>query len=102
MLLTRKDVLKYINKDRNKRPNSFTVNKRLAKQNYIVNINVAENHKKVKDCLKQTDSLNRSRDLIEDDINKQENTFKQRLEEKRKQKLSSSFIFENNSNNVLI
>jgi len=72
------------------------------KRDYIVNVNLADNHKKVKDYMKQSDSLNRSKDLIVDDINKQENSFKQRLEEKKKSKLSSSFIMENNNNNVIL
>jgi hypothetical protein len=103
MLLTRKDILRHLNKERNlnKRPSSYTVKPKM-KRNIIVNVNLADNHQKVNDYMKQSDSLNRSKDLIVDEINKQENSFRQRLEEKKKSKLSSSFIMENNDSNVIL
>ena len=62
-----------------------------CKHNYLVNVGLSETNNKVNECIKQSDSLNRSKDFIIDEISKQENNFKQRLEERRKSK-SPSFI----------
>ena len=70
------------------------MDKKTKSQSYIVKVNLADNSKKVKACIDQTNELNRSKDFMISDINKQENSFKLRLEEKRKSKLSSSFIQE--------
>jgi len=64
-------------------------------------VNISENNKKVNEYIGQSDKLNRSKDLIIDDINKQENNFRLRLEERKKNKLSSSFIQEEKNRSFL-
>ena len=99
--MTRNDLLKFINRDRNKSKifllylgaGSFSIKDRNKHRvNYLLNFNLSENNNRVKECISQSDSLNRSKELIIVDISKQENNFKQRLDDRRKSKSPSLFI----------